>query len=74
MMIIPLDQLQPDTLTALIEQFVLGEGTDYGEQEYSLLQKVAAVRGQLARGEALVVYSELHDSVNIVLADQYREE
>lgn len=74
MMIIPLDQLSPDTLTALIEQFVLGEGTDYGEQEYSLQQKVATVRRQLARGEALVVYSELHDSVNIVPAGQYRNE
>lgn len=73
-MIIPLNQLQPDILTAIIEQFVLGEGTDYGEQAFSLSQKVAMVRSQLEKGEVLVVYSELHDSVNIVPANQYRQE
>ncbi|MDH5180912.1 MAG: YheU family protein [Gammaproteobacteria bacterium] len=71
-MIIPLDELQPDTLTAIIEQFVLGEGTDYGEQVYSLQQKVAMVRRQLEKGEALLVYSELHDSVNIIPATTYQ--
>ena len=65
-MIIPIDVLQPETLTAIIEQFVLGEGTDYGEREYSFVQKVAQVRAQLESGRAVIVYSELHDSVTIV--------
>jgi len=30
---VPMTQLAPDTLQALVESFVLREGTDYGEQE-----------------------------------------
>lgn len=66
---IPHRQLDPSTLTALIEHFVLQEGTDYGEDEVSLADKVAEVRAQLERGDAMVVYSELHESVHIVRAD-----
>lgn len=73
-MIIPPDQLEAETLTSIIEQFVLGEGTDYGEQEFSLQQKVAMVRRQLEAGEVVVVYSELHESVNIVPANQVQGE
>ncbi len=66
-MIIPYQSLSPDTLNTLIEHFVLREGTDYGLREYSLAQKVAQVRTQLETGEAVIVYSELHESVNIQL-------
>ncbi|WP_460549631.1 YheU family protein, partial [Geodermatophilus aquaeductus] len=46
-MIIPWQDLAPETLDSLIESFVLREGTDYGEHERSLEQKVADVRRQL---------------------------
>lgn len=66
---IPYESLSPDTLNALIEHFVLQEGTDYGEQEVSLERKVDDVKAQLARGDAIIVYSELHESVNIMPKD-----
>lgn len=65
-MIIPSDQLDEDVLDAIIEQFVLREGTDYGAQEYVLADKVRHVRGQIERGEAFILYSELHESVDII--------
>jgi len=65
-MIIPWQDLAPETLDNLIESFVLREGTDYGEQERSLEQKVADIRRQLQSGEVLVVWSELHETVNIM--------
>ena len=46
-MIIPRQELATDTLNSLIESFVLREGTDYGEHERSLEQKVEDVRRQL---------------------------
>ncbi|MCC5855183.1 MAG: YheU family protein [Idiomarina sp.] len=66
---IPWQQIDPETLRGLIEHFVLREGTDYGEEERSLEEKVADVEAQLRRGEAVVVWSELHESVNIMAAD-----
>ncbi|TKI05051.1 YheU family protein [Martelella alba] len=65
-MIIPWEQIDPDTLYNLIEAFVLREGTDYGEQEKTLAVKVADVRRQLQSGEAVVVWSQLHETVNIL--------
>ncbi|CAH8183341.1 MULTISPECIES: YheU family protein [Vibrio] len=64
-MIIPWQQIAPDTLDNLIQEFVLREGTDYGEQEISLQQKIEQVKQQLASGEVAIVYSELHESVDI---------
>ncbi|ATG73017.1 hypothetical protein CGX12_10975 [Zobellella denitrificans] len=70
-MIIPFTELGEDTLTNLIEHFVLQEGTEYGDRDISLDEKVAQVKQQLERREAVIVYSELHDSVNIVPAAQF---
>ncbi|MEI8671943.1 YheU family protein [Vibrio sp. SA48] len=64
-MIIPWQQIAPDTLDNLIQEFVLREGTDYGEQEISLQQKIEQVKQQLTSGEVAIVYSELHESVDI---------
>lgn len=71
-MIIPWQQLEAETLENLIETFVLREGTDYGEQERSLSQKVADVRRQLERGEVVLVWSELHESINIMPKSEFR--
>ena len=65
-MIIPWQDLDPETLDNLIESFVLREGTDYGEHEHSLADKVADVKQQLKTGEAVLVWSELHETVNIM--------
>ncbi|OOE74113.1 MULTISPECIES: YheU family protein [Salinivibrio] len=64
-MMVPWQSIPDETLTALIEHFVLREGTDYGEQEVSFAQKVDDVRQQLQSGDAVIVYSELHETVDI---------
>lgn len=66
---IPWQQVDPETLTNLIEMFVLREGTDYGDEEKSLEEKVEDVRRQLRSGEAVLVWSELHETVNILPAN-----
>jgi len=73
-MIIPLEQLSPETLSAIIENFVLREGTEYGSEDVSLSNKIAQVHQQLKQGSALLVYSELHETVNILPADQFVED
>ena len=64
-MIIPIDALEKDTLRNIVESFVLREGTDYGEVEASFEDKVEQVLAALKQGDVVLVYSELHDSVNI---------
>ena len=71
-MIIPFEQLDKDTLYNLIESYVLREGTDYGEQEVSIKSKVAQVNQQLRNGEAMVFFSELHESVTIISKSEFK--
>lgn len=71
-MIIPWQQIAPDTLKNLIKEFVLREGTDYGEQEISLQDKIDQIKAQLESGEAVVVFSELHETVDIQLRRHFQ--
>jgi hypothetical protein len=60
-------QLSPEALRAVVESFVLREGTEYGEREFSLDEKVAQVLRQLERDEARIVFDAQTQSVNIVV-------
>jgi uncharacterized protein YheU (UPF0270 family) len=71
-MIVPIDQIDPDTLTNLIKEFVLREGTDYGEEEAALEQKIEQVKAQLKIGTAVLVFSELHETINIMPASDFQ--
>lgn len=62
---VPAAQLAPETLRALVESFVLREGTDYGVQEVSLGSKVEQVLRQLQRGEARIVFDPATESIDI---------
>jgi uncharacterized protein YheU (UPF0270 family) len=63
---VPHTDLSSDALRGVLESFVLREGTDYGEREYSLEEKVGHVMRQLERGEARIVFDPSTDSVQIV--------
>jgi hypothetical protein len=63
---VPHTELAPATLRAVVESFVLREGTDYGERDASFESKVADVVRQLERREAAIIYDPVSDSVDIV--------
>ncbi|OOF37263.1 YheU family protein [Rodentibacter heidelbergensis] len=64
-MIIPWQDLEPTTLDNIIESVVLREGTDYGVEEVSLEQKKAQLLTKICNGRAVIVWSELHESIDI---------
>jgi uncharacterized protein YheU (UPF0270 family) len=65
--VIPHAELSAAALRGVLESFVLREGTDYGEREASLDQKVAQVLRQLERGEAQIVFDAALQSIDIVV-------
>jgi uncharacterized protein len=65
-MVVPHRELSEDALRGLIESFVLREGTDYGEREFTLQQKVAHVMRQLERSEARITFDPATGTVSIV--------
>ncbi|RXS43231.1 YheU family protein [Idiomarina sp. 29L] len=69
-MIIPWQEVDTETLNNLLESVVLREGTDYGDQEMSFDTKVEQLREQVKSGEAVIVFSELHESVDVVPKDR----
>jgi len=69
-MLIPWDALPADTLESVIEEFVSREGTDYGQHEYSLADKVFHVREQLKRREAWIDFDPDTESLDIRLSAQ----
>ncbi len=63
---VPHTELSADALRGVVESFVLREGTDYGEREFSLEQKLAHVYAQLESGEAQIVFDPSTESIDIV--------
>ena len=72
--LIPHGELSADALQGVIESFVLREGTDYGEREYSLEQKVAQVRVQLELGQAHILFDPESNTVTLEVAPAARPE
>ncbi|GJM14378.1 MAG: UPF0270 protein [Pseudohongiella sp.] len=62
---IPYQQLETETLTAIIEEFISREGTDYGHHEISLEQKVEQVMTQLRRGDVVVTFDPESQSCDL---------
>jgi uncharacterized protein YheU (UPF0270 family) len=63
--LVPYTELTAELLRAVIEAFVLREGTDYGDRELSLDEKVARMMAQLKSGEANIVFDPESESVTI---------
>ena len=67
-MLIPYRQLSEDALAGIIDDYILREGTDYGERELSLEEKRARLKKQLARGEVAITYDARTNSCTLVPA------
>jgi len=72
-MLIPWQQLSNDALYNLAESFVLREGTDYGDQEFPLAAKVQQVLTLIQQGQVVILYSELHESVDLMSKTAYQQ-
>jgi len=68
--VVPWRRLEPELLKSVIESFISREGTDYGEVEVTLDEKVAQVKGLLERREAFIVFDGETETVTIVTAQQ----
>ncbi|MFT5721609.1 MAG: hypothetical protein ACI9W6_001925 [Motiliproteus sp.] len=69
---IPYQQLSTEALQGLLEEFVCREGTDYGDQNYTLQDKIEQVRQQLQRGKVVICYDGYLQSFSIVTEQDYR--
>ena len=66
---IPYNQLSPEALQGVIEEFVTRDGTDYGEVEVSMEIKISQVLGQLESGKAVIVFDQKTETCTILKSD-----
>ena len=66
---IPYQKLAPETLRAVIAEYVTRESTDYGDQVFSLNEKIAAVLFQLEKGSARIVFDAESETCTVVAVE-----
>jgi uncharacterized protein len=63
---IPYQELSPEALQGVVEEFVTRDGTDYGEREMPLETKVQQVMNQLHSGKVVIVFDRKTETCNIL--------
>ena len=70
---VPPQRLGADTLQAVLEEYASRDGTDYGERELSLEQKVGSLRTQIQRGELVIVFEVECEHWDLLPKEQARQ-
>ncbi|QDU32472.1 hypothetical protein KS4_05040 [Poriferisphaera corsica] len=68
-MIIPVEKLSKDALEGLVQEYVTRDGTELGEMG----AKTERVMGMVKKGELLVVFDEVSESVNLMTEKENQE-
>ena len=71
---VPWQDLEAPTLTALIESFILREGTDYGVEESRFSTKIEQVRKQLEKGSISIVFDPEEETVTLITEQELRKQ
>lgn len=69
---IPIDQISEQAFHAIVESFVLREGTDYGLVEVSFDKKVAQVLKQIQKNEVKIVFDPNTESVTLLRKEEFK--
>ena len=69
---IPFQRLGDDILQAIIEEFILREGTDYGARETDFASKVAQVHKQLASGDIVITFDPKTENCTLLTRHQFQ--
>jgi uncharacterized protein YheU (UPF0270 family) len=68
---IPSERLSRDILGAVIEEYILREGTDYGVQEASLESKIKQVHRQIIQGDVLITFDPVTENCTLLTRNQF---
>lgn len=69
-LVIPYEELNPDTLRAMLEDYVTRDGTEYGETETPIAERIDFVLRQLRAGKAFILYDAESASFTIGSREQ----
>lgn len=69
-MIVPPDQLNEETLSSVIREWLMRQGEDWGLTDNSLDSAIDQARQALADGKLILLWDESTESLNIVSKDE----
>lgn len=72
-LIVPPEQLSAEALQGVIEEFITREGTDYGEFEFSLADKVEHVRKQLKTAVVQIIFDMRTETCTLMTREEIRQ-
>jgi uncharacterized protein YheU (UPF0270 family) len=70
---VPPERLGADLLQALLEEYASRDGTDYGERELSLEQKVSQLERQLRHRDLVILFDAESESWDLLQREQAEE-
>jgi uncharacterized protein YheU (UPF0270 family) len=66
---IPYEQLSPEALHGVVEEFVTRDGTDYGEREIPVEYKIAQVLEKIKAGKVVIVFDQKSETCNMLRSE-----
>ncbi len=69
---IPYTSLSEEVLDSVLEEYITREGTEYGERDYSLEEKLTHLKIQLKLGQISITYDEETQSCSLTTNSQGR--
>ncbi len=70
---VPPEALSADTVEALIESFILRDGTDYGSVEISLDSKKQQILKQLKKGDIKITFDPNTETVSLMTSRDWQK-
>ncbi len=67
-MIIPYEELRPDTLESIIEDYVTRQGAVHGHRETPLSEMVHDIMTQLRSGKVVIMFDQAEETCGIFTA------
>lgn len=65
-MIIPPEKVNMESLRSIVESVIMRDGTDYGERELSLGEKVDILLPQVLSSEVLISFDEDTETITLI--------
>lgn len=69
---IPYQSLSAVALEGIVEEFASRDGTDYGEVEFSLSDKVKQVEAQLKAGQLTLLFDPVSQSCQLINSKDWK--
>lgn len=67
--IVPFEKISEEALDGLINEFILREGTDYGQKEYTLQEKHEQLKKQLISGKIKIVFDSQEQTASLIRSE-----